>query len=111
VIARNPDGTYQWATYIDNVRVLTYPSVFQSTALGHQIGWEANLSSNSKATWTSPNFSDLHQVLISGSYQYWNTGARRDASSSPPRNNKNWKALFPLTSGVTDYTKGEYTRP
>lgn len=96
-------GTGQWKAYVDFTAVRTYTWNFSSST-GQDIGWEANTTA---ATWTAPNYSTSHQLLISGSWRNWSTGVYYDYSTG--HNVMGWYADCDLNPDLTtNYSKATY---
>lgn len=98
-------GSAQWKAYIDFTTVRTF-SWNQVNAVRHDIGWETNTSAS---TWSTPNYSSAHELLISGTWQRWTTGYKSDASNGG--NSLGWYVKFGTNAnGTTDHSKAEYYR-
>lgn len=99
-------GFGEWTAYIDYTAVRKFTRTEQNAAR-HRVGFESNYSD----TWfASPSDTTSHQVLVNGTWEYWTSGSREDASTG--YNNVNWNTVFgKKADGTTDYAKATTTHP
>lgn len=99
-------GTGQWTAYIDFTAVRTFTRT-ENDATRHRVGFESNYSD----TWfASPSDTTSHQILVSGTWNYWTSGSREDASTG--WNGASWNTVFGTKAGGgTDYSKATTTHP